>query len=421
MREKRSLGNHLQEPWGTYKRKTVIVAVYACGIDVEKGPIRPQLWNAPPCDNVESWFGAQSRMIPESSVRESLDEDQVLLLRKLNEEADMGLLMSVTPNRSQVVRFSVVLIQEGIGVLYRLPLVSDSSQSLVTPFRPKAWTAILCLASAMGPALCLLARTNRRWVHRRAPVLSLGDCIWFIYSGLVKQGSELSPVGGGPCLLFATWWLGALVIGALYTANLTAVLALPRPRMAHSTAELSGLRWVTRQGLALENDIKNPGESGELQPLYRSWLNRHGIFVETNEAALRMVLRGSHVLMDESVTLDTLIYEDFLRSNRTCRFTRIPFMFAHQPIAMAYRLDFPYVQHFDRYLKKLLWSGMVAKWHAYHVPGLSICRQVHMRRTEGQRSMGLEDLYGAFLAFLVGVGTGLAGLAVEWVMTLLRA
>ncbi|UYV62980.1 hypothetical protein LAZ67_2002719 [Cordylochernes scorpioides] len=43
----------------------VIVAVYACGVDVEKGPIRQQLWNAPPCDNVESWFGAQSRMIPD--------------------------------------------------------------------------------------------------------------------------------------------------------------------------------------------------------------------------------------------------------------------------------------------------------------------------------------------------------------------
>ncbi|UYV66752.1 hypothetical protein LAZ67_4002764 [Cordylochernes scorpioides] len=32
----------------------VIVAVYACGVDVEKGPIRQQLWDAPPCDNVES-------------------------------------------------------------------------------------------------------------------------------------------------------------------------------------------------------------------------------------------------------------------------------------------------------------------------------------------------------------------------------
>ncbi|UYV77578.1 hypothetical protein LAZ67_15001618 [Cordylochernes scorpioides] len=42
----------------------LIDAVYACGVDVEKGPIRQQLWNAAPCDNVESWFGAQSRMIP---------------------------------------------------------------------------------------------------------------------------------------------------------------------------------------------------------------------------------------------------------------------------------------------------------------------------------------------------------------------
>ncbi|UYV84959.1 hypothetical protein LAZ67_X004121 [Cordylochernes scorpioides] len=33
---------------------SVIVAVYACGVNVEKGPIRQQLWNAPPCDNVES-------------------------------------------------------------------------------------------------------------------------------------------------------------------------------------------------------------------------------------------------------------------------------------------------------------------------------------------------------------------------------
>ncbi|UYV63347.1 GAPVD1 [Cordylochernes scorpioides] len=47
-----------------YQESLVIVAVYACGVDVEKGPIRQQLWNAPKCDNVESWFGAQSRMIP---------------------------------------------------------------------------------------------------------------------------------------------------------------------------------------------------------------------------------------------------------------------------------------------------------------------------------------------------------------------
>ncbi|UYV66214.1 hypothetical protein LAZ67_4000801 [Cordylochernes scorpioides] len=50
---------------------SVIVAVYACGVDVEKGPIRQQLWNAPPCDNVESWFGAQSRMIPGEGVADS--------------------------------------------------------------------------------------------------------------------------------------------------------------------------------------------------------------------------------------------------------------------------------------------------------------------------------------------------------------
>ncbi|UYV83474.1 axo [Cordylochernes scorpioides] len=49
---------------GPHCDQRVIVAVYACGVDVEKGPIRQQLWKAPPCDNVESCFGAQSRMIP---------------------------------------------------------------------------------------------------------------------------------------------------------------------------------------------------------------------------------------------------------------------------------------------------------------------------------------------------------------------
>ncbi|UYV76482.1 hypothetical protein LAZ67_14000575 [Cordylochernes scorpioides] len=42
----------------------VMVAVYACGVDVEKGPFRQQLWNAPPCDNVESWFGAHDSRSP---------------------------------------------------------------------------------------------------------------------------------------------------------------------------------------------------------------------------------------------------------------------------------------------------------------------------------------------------------------------
>ncbi|UYV82655.1 hypothetical protein LAZ67_22000404 [Cordylochernes scorpioides] len=69
----------------------LIVAVYACGVDVEKGPIRQQLWNAPPCDNVESWVELQRennrspvihdggsgdrREEPEGSAATSDDED----------------------------------------------------------------------------------------------------------------------------------------------------------------------------------------------------------------------------------------------------------------------------------------------------------------------------------------------------------
>ncbi|UYV76868.1 hypothetical protein LAZ67_14002261 [Cordylochernes scorpioides] len=42
-------------PDGSFRPESqqMIVAVYACGVDVEKCPIRQQLWNAPPCDNVE--------------------------------------------------------------------------------------------------------------------------------------------------------------------------------------------------------------------------------------------------------------------------------------------------------------------------------------------------------------------------------
>ncbi|UYV75943.1 hypothetical protein LAZ67_13001878 [Cordylochernes scorpioides] len=64
----------------------VIVAVYACGVDVEKGPIRQQLWNAPPCNNVESWFGAQSPMEQNSDITQLLaisnsDEQKFLLFK----------------------------------------------------------------------------------------------------------------------------------------------------------------------------------------------------------------------------------------------------------------------------------------------------------------------------------------------------
>ncbi|UYV79954.1 hypothetical protein LAZ67_18001178 [Cordylochernes scorpioides] len=89
----------------------VIVAVYACGVDVEKGPIRQQLWNAPPCDNVESWFGAQSRMIPgvlafiqDADIAKALEPyGQTISIRPLPFPTDNPLLKHLSSLRREVV------------------------------------------------------------------------------------------------------------------------------------------------------------------------------------------------------------------------------------------------------------------------------------------------------------------------------
>ncbi|UYV66863.1 hypothetical protein LAZ67_4003134 [Cordylochernes scorpioides] len=89
-------------------KRAVIVAVYACGVDVEKGPIRQQLWNAPPCDNVESWFGTQSRMIPDHltarPTRSALADAAALgaFCRRLTSENAVGFGAESAPSSSSL-------------------------------------------------------------------------------------------------------------------------------------------------------------------------------------------------------------------------------------------------------------------------------------------------------------------------------
>ncbi|ELU06509.1 hypothetical protein CAPTEDRAFT_107202, partial [Capitella teleta] len=61
--------------------------------------------------------------------------------------------------------------------------------------------------------------------------------LWFVYGAMLQQGSDwLADTQAARCLV-GFWWFFCLVVTAIYTGNLIAVLAVPKSSLPIETLE----------------------------------------------------------------------------------------------------------------------------------------------------------------------------------------
>lgn len=77
------------------------------------------------------------------------------------------------------------------------PSESASGSGLLAPFDFWVWIIILVSMLSVGPIIYLLIiLRNKLTGDDTQKPYSLGHCAWFVYGGLMKQGSTLSPIAG---------------------------------------------------------------------------------------------------------------------------------------------------------------------------------------------------------------------------------
>ncbi|XP_013794655.1 glutamate receptor ionotropic, delta-2-like [Limulus polyphemus] len=278
-----------------------------------------------------------------------------MIKQLLDKEADLAAAMfTITEDRREVVEFTKNIYLDGIDILMQYPKESDNTSALLSPFSINVWAMIIASFFAMGPVIYAIQVLQRKLVKLdettdRKNRFTLVECVWFVYAGLVKQGSELSPIYDSTRILFATWWIFTLIVTAFYTANLTAFLTLPHYKTIKSLDTLlqhSETTWLVKYGGALDAAIEE-GHGKIFQKLRSSFRMGQGKHLRSDYEARSLIEKGGYVYLHETLSLKYLLLESYQRSNGKCVLALANQNFFEKPFGFAYPKGSPYAFAFN--------------------------------------------------------------------------
>ncbi|KAF0299857.1 Glutamate receptor 1 [Amphibalanus amphitrite] len=233
------------------------------------------------------------------------------------------------------------------------------------------WIVILLSMLLMGPLIWLIIRF-RVWlapgdVHLNR-IIPLTSCIWFVYGGLMKQGTTLQPITHSSRMLFATWWIYITVLTAFYTANLTAYLTFSSMKVEIETV-------------------------ADLYASEQAWLAPAG-----------------YVYIDEVTKLKAMMMEDYHKSNQTCSVYVVTLKDQYFKLALAAPKGSPLLDVFDPTLQWLVMTGILPKWSQDAAVDSAPCEASDsIQGTKLRRS----ELRMVFWVMLVAYGSACGLLALE--------
>ncbi|KAF8790071.1 Glutamate receptor ionotropic like protein [Argiope bruennichi] len=291
----------------------------------------------------------------------------------LNNKADMvASPLSITQERQNAVTFSSSLYKDSLGLMFTRPKTQHNNEALLAPFTNTVWISVAVIAVAMCLVLytliysskCLLSKKVRRPFMK--DTWTLNDCAWFVYSSLMKQGfnktTDFNPVR----ILMAAWWITCLLLGAFYTANLTAFMTTETSVTDRSIEELirSGRKWIFRKGTAFSDYLFKESiaeHENDFSLLKKSFMRGNGMMIDSDDEVIDFIKKG-YAYIQEMNVLNYMIFENSMETNGSCAFNAINLHFFEHTTAFAFPKGSRYASPFSEYIEFLRKTGLVQKW-----------------------------------------------------------
>ncbi|XP_022243873.1 glutamate receptor ionotropic, delta-1-like [Limulus polyphemus] len=328
---------------------------------------------------------------------------------------------TVNVDRRRVVNFSETLFSDDIGVLVKKPEKKDNTEKLLAPFTLRVWCAIILATIFMGLTLfgvlclqtyllCSGEESGEKYNY------SLSKCMWFVYSGLVKQGAEDVPISDSVRILFATWWMFTLLVTAFYTGNLTAFLTSSVYKLGNSLESVLNdptTKWLVDYGSALDSAIEFPTDTSFRQ-LHASRLKGKCDTTEGDDEAVILVEKGGYIFFREVNVLNYLIRRSFRKHRGKCVLTKGWVTFYRRQNAIPYAPDSLYAEDFNLMIKQLRAAGLIEKWKEQYFPNMESCFLSRSKSFNTQEeALSVFELASAFYLYSGGVALGIAVLIIE--------
>ncbi|XP_045487680.1 ionotropic receptor 40a [Pieris rapae] len=156
--------------------------------------------------------------------------------------------VTITWERLQAVEFSFLSLADSAAFLTHAPDKLSETLVIIRPFQWQVWPLVCATFLVIGPALWFVIATPIYWQRRQRNMLQLLDeCCWFTTTLFLRQTSNKEPSRSNKARLVSIIIsLGATyVIGDMYSANLTSLMAKPAKEQPIGTLE--GLEEAMRE------------------------------------------------------------------------------------------------------------------------------------------------------------------------------
>ncbi|XP_065342494.1 ionotropic receptor 40a [Cloeon dipterum] len=309
---------------------------------------------------------------------------------------------TITYERTLDLDFSFFTTADSVSFITHAPRPLSEAWALVRPFHWQVWLAVWISIAVTGPALYLISKNT-----------SLGNCIWATTAILLKQ--SIREVGRSNKTRFVTILISitaTYVIGDLYCANLTSLLAKPgRERPLQTLSELANAVEDERV-LCLVEERSSGGEflkngTREAQRLWRLMKQQSQWMVPSVERGVALVRagRGRALIAGR----ETLLFEMQRFGQRNFH---LGDSLSTQYSAIALQRGCPFLENINMILMSLFEAGILDRMTAIEYSRLGTSQNEGKERVDSveqnelevmqAKPMSLKMLQGAFFVLFSG-------------------
>ncbi|KAL6257038.1 hypothetical protein P5V15_011973 [Pogonomyrmex californicus] len=319
--------------------------------------------------------------------------------------------LPIMPELRKFCTFSVALDQSELSVLMKRPPESATGSGLLAPFDRTVWLLVLAAVVSVGPIIYVFATFRAKlWNDPKSENYTLFSCVWFVYSSLLKQGTNIIATTDSTRILFATWWLFILVLTSFYTANLTAFLTKPQFTLPINSVQdmvHKSYQWVSYKGRDLDF-LLSQYESEELRFLNTTrWKNHDIISYEYPVEEIFRVIKKNKLFLGDTHYLQSLIFEHYINKTREhkthqmrCTYVIMPSAIVVTSKAFAFPVNSTLEKPINKELMALLEAGIVKREKLKNLPLAQMCpldlRSSERRLSFSNLSLTFEVIVGGY-------------------------
>ncbi|KAL1491677.1 hypothetical protein ABEB36_012237 [Hypothenemus hampei] len=331
--------------------------------------------------------------------------------------ADLAICdFTITPQRRQVIDFSMPFMSLGIGILHKENVVEEEENlyGFLGPLCPVVWMYIGVLYLFISLTLVVIARLSTKDWENPHPcdenpselenIWDLKNSCWLTLGSITTQGCDILPKGGCTRIATASWWFFSLIITSSYTANLAAFLTKSKTDVSidnvQELAEQSQIKYGCMSNGATANFFQLNNNS-LYQRMWNTMINeRPSVFEGSNSDGVERVestKNGLYAFFMESTTID-------FEMRRRCNLRRIGDLLDSKSYGIGMPLNFAYRHSINKAVLELQETGKLLKLKTRWWQNEGVEKSCPGKQSVNSEALALENVGGVFIVLVAGIG-----------------